>query len=104
LRIRIIKRERYFARLRFKFLGSDKTRLLEFDHHPQFDSPRTWKISGPGGATFTRCELRLLGTTGELTRLEFSCAATLLIITAGNEDLTLTSSNAVVPSFNRFRR
>ena len=104
MRIRILKRERYLARLRFNFLGSDKTRLLEFDHHPQLDSPRTWTVVGPGGATFTRCELNLLGTTGELTRLEYSCVATSLIITAGRDGLSITSSNAAVPSFHRFRR
>lgn len=104
MRIRIIKNERYLARLRFNFLGSDKTRLLEFDHHPQLDSPRTWAVVGPGGATYTRCELKLLGTTGELTQLEFSCTATSLIITAENEGLTITSSNAAEPSFHRFRR
>jgi hypothetical protein len=104
LRISIIIHGRYLARLQFIFLGSDKTSLLEFDHHPQFDAPRTWKISGPSTATYTRCELKLLGTTGELTRLEFSCAATSLIITVENEGLTITSSNAAVPSFHRFRR
>jgi hypothetical protein len=104
LRIRIIKRERYFARLRFNFLGSDKTRLLEFDHRPQLDSPRTWTVAGPSAATYTRCELKLVGTTGELTRLEFSCTATSLIITAGRDGLSITSSNTAVPFFHRFRR
>lgn len=91
--MRILRTEKFVARLNFSFLRSNRTELLEISHNPGLDPARVWTVKKPDESSYRiRCELKLFGPTGKIIEMEIITSNFPLTILTDCTGMTITAT------------